>query len=303
MIVKKWNNKLGIDYPKSYPNAVVKYFKGAKLSVLNICDNFVSYDFIMQSVDEDKIYLIADVWYNRILYCKKSLWCYFIVNELLKLGIKIRCLGYVTGFITSNCSVATNARMSGFKVDWEGEIGDRLYVWRNKSQTRLSFDNCLLNQSVIWYSILNLMEIRQYIDNNVIDYEITGANTDAMYILCNKTLEQKNNGQFYDKMFKIDEDEYKDCKVLDFEDRLYPEFGGTWTIDNSGSHFNYSIGGSTKTTSNIIENKDKRILGLAFENYAVCYLKMVCEREKVVEYKCMTIQRALGFCYPVIEKK
>ena len=337
---KKWSVKLGIDYPKSYPNAVVKYFKDNKLPVLNICDDLIDTDFIITEVEEDKIYLIDDVYFMNVLYCKKSLCPYFVVNNLLKLGIKIRCLGYSkyneyidgnkfvdfteevfyqfptdgknmlnsfygllnckwsndnNGFITTNNSVAVNARINGFKVDWEGDIEDRVYVCRNKSQSRLSFDHCLLNQCVIWCGILNLMEIHQFIDTRFVDYEITGANTDAVYFGCNKLIEQKNNGQFYDKNFKIGEKEYKNCKFVDFEDREYQiGFNNDWTIDKSGSHFNYSIGGSTKTTSTIIENKDKRILCLAFENNAVCNMKMVCEREKVSEYKCMTIHRALG---------
>ena len=177
------------------------------------------------------------------------------------------------GFITMDNNIAANAQVNGFKVDWEGEIDDRVYVCRNKSQKRLDFDNCLLNQCVIWCGILNLMEVHRYIDENIGDYEITGANTDAIYFLCNKMVEQSNNGQFYDKNFKIGEKEYKTCKVIDFEEREYPKFDKKWKFNKNDSHFNISIGGSTKTTTSIKENRDKRILGLAFENSAVCNLK------------------------------
>ena len=57
----KWKYNLGVDYPKSYSNAVIKYFKNVKLGILNVCDNFVKDDFIIKSVDENKLYLIDSV--------------------------------------------------------------------------------------------------------------------------------------------------------------------------------------------------------------------------------------------------
>lgn len=92
---KKWTEKISVDYPKSYSNAVVKYFDDVKLPVLNVCDNFVKDDFIINSVDKNEVYLIADVYYRGILYCEKSLYPYFVVNELIKNGIIVRCLGYI----------------------------------------------------------------------------------------------------------------------------------------------------------------------------------------------------------------
>lgn len=62
--IKKCNEKIVVEYPKSYSNAVVKYFKGVKLPVLNISDNFINTNFSITQLDDNKLYLIDDVYYR-----------------------------------------------------------------------------------------------------------------------------------------------------------------------------------------------------------------------------------------------
>lgn len=40
-LVKELDYSMGIDHAKSYSNTIYKYFKGAKLLLVSICDNFV----------------------------------------------------------------------------------------------------------------------------------------------------------------------------------------------------------------------------------------------------------------------
>lgn len=42
-----------------------------------------------------KVYLIDSIFYNGIIFCNKILYPYFVVDELIKKGIEVRCLRYI----------------------------------------------------------------------------------------------------------------------------------------------------------------------------------------------------------------
>ena len=169
-----------------------------------------------------------------------------------------------------------------------------LYVCKSKGQTRIDEDNNVLHNAVIWGGILNLLEVVDFVDTKFEKYEIIGANTDAVYFGCNKLVEQKNSGYFYDKTFKVGVDEFRKHDYVIFEDRELPRFNKKWRLNKDGSYFNNGMGGGGKSEMAIRENVDKKILGLSFENSAVDNLNSICEKNGVVDYLNKTIHVALG---------
>ena len=338
---KNWKYKIGCDYPKSYSNAVSKYFRGVKLGILNVCDNFVEDEFIIKKVDDDKFYFIDGIYYKGIKWSDKCFCPYFIIEEFLKLDIKITCFGYTqyseyiigdsfselvdyvyrcfdsdesksiinsffgllnkkfthesTAFLTRDHDVAINASIDGFNVDFIGGVDNRLYVCKDKNKERINGDTNFIHQSIIWGGILNLLEIVSYIDTNFDEYEIIGANTDAIYFGANKVIENKNNGSFNDKSFKIGINEFRDNQFVKFENRELPIFNKKkWKRDKNGSFLMNDGSGNGKSEMGIRENIDKKILGLAFENSAVNNLNEKCKDNGIDNYLCKTIHVALG---------
>ena len=91
----KWKYKIGADCPKSYSNAIVKYFKDVKIGVLSIFDDFIKDEFIINEVFDDRYYLIDRIEFKGRIYTDISICPYFIVDELIKKDIVVKCLGYI----------------------------------------------------------------------------------------------------------------------------------------------------------------------------------------------------------------
>ena len=86
---------------------------------------------------------------------------------------------------------------------------DIVYVCKSRGKTRLNEDNNLVYSSVIWSGILNLFDLIEFVDKKFKKYEITGANTDAIYFESNTLFKMENNGGFDDKNYKIGLEEYR----------------------------------------------------------------------------------------------
>ena len=94
-LYKNYKYKIGGDCPKSYSNGIYNNFKGVKIPVLSIFDNFIKKDFIINEIYTNLLYLIDSVVYKGIKYTDISLCPYFIVKKLLEKGVVVKCLGYI----------------------------------------------------------------------------------------------------------------------------------------------------------------------------------------------------------------
>ena len=114
------------------------------------------------------------------------------------------------GFMTIDPDVAIYAENNGFDVTWENNNDLVVYICKGGSKTRIDFDTCLIYQSVIWCGVLNLLDLLDYLDENVGDFEIVGCNTDAVYYHTDSNFSSFNDGFFNDKNYKINSNEYQD---------------------------------------------------------------------------------------------
>lgn len=169
-----------------------------------------------------------------------------------------------------------------------------MYICKSKNKTSVEYDHCLVHEAVILSEVLNLVEIHDYIDEHFDKYEIVGCNTDVIYFGCNRLIEQRNNGKFEDKRFKIGEGEFKMCNFIESECIVVPVLNKDWKLDKSGSYLFNGGGGEGKTEMLIRENVGRKILWLSFENSGVENLNCICKKNEVVDYLDKTIHVALG---------
>ena len=338
-LYKNYKYKIGGDCPKSYSNGIYNNFKGVKIPVLSVFDNFIKKDFIINEIHTNLLYLIDCVVYKGIKYTDISLCPYFIVKKLLEKGVIVKCLGYIKcskyydgtklcnfvsecynllepkdaknivncvaglfnkkwkndnkGFITKDHDIVNNALLEGYDISWEGDE-DRIYVAKWKGIERINGDYNLIHQSIIWGGVLNLFELIDKVDIEYKDYKIVGCNTDAIYFLSNDLVEFKNNGGFYDKTFKISEEEYREKHLREKESRDFIYEKRNWKLSDNGSYLFDFEGGTGKSYKAVFENKDKKILCLSFENNAVENLRNYCKKFGVEEYEGRTIHSSLG---------
>ena len=96
--IKTYKYKNGGDYSKSYSLGMYRYFRNAQIPVLSIFDNFVKKEFIINDENfkglNNGCYLIKGFIYKGI-YLDTSLIPLFIIEEFMKKGIVLECLGFV----------------------------------------------------------------------------------------------------------------------------------------------------------------------------------------------------------------
>lgn len=69
--------------------------------------------------------------------------------------------------------------------------------------TRVNADHSIIYQSVIWCSVMNFLDIMDYIHANINEIEVCGGNIDELYFGSNTFIDHKNSREFNDKSFKV----------------------------------------------------------------------------------------------------
>ena len=92
---KKWKYKIGGDCPKSYSNAIIKYFKNKKIGVCSMFNNYIEDVRILDSVTDDRYYLIDGITLKGMKLHKIGWVPYFYVDELIRRGFKVSSYGYL----------------------------------------------------------------------------------------------------------------------------------------------------------------------------------------------------------------
>ena len=182
--------------------------------------------------------------------------------------------------MTIDPDVAFIADNFGFDVSWEENDNKIVYVCKGGNETRLDFDSCLVYQSVIWCGILNVLDLLDHLDENVGEYFIVGGNTDAVYYHTNNNFTSFNNGFFDDKNYKISTNEYRVKNCVEYPVSIYHYEKFNWKY-GTGSYIHNEGGGRGKSWKAVFENRDKKMLCLAFENSSVATLRDLCVHHDV----------------------
>ena len=131
---KKYRYKIGADCPKSYSNAIVKYFKDAKIGVCNMFENYTEDIRFLKEVDEDRYYLIDAIELRDGIKQDISWMPYFVVDNLIKRGYEIKSFGYCKYCRFEDGNDMVNFIEKVYQTLWaEGwKIGCKFIYWKFK---------------------------------------------------------------------------------------------------------------------------------------------------------------------------